>query len=142
MYLLGENLVADIIFSGDYAIGQNCPVFLVGHSLGGIVIKQFILSAIRKQTLTNPETNQRGVDRVSKFLDNIKGAFYFATPHGESRIADLACILPVPSPILGLLRTLNTERRRIHEEFRRQRNKLHARAYAVAEGRDTVYGVS
>ncbi|CAM6097255.1 unnamed protein product [Calypogeia fissa] len=133
MYLLGENLVADIILDAETGCGQNCPVFLVGHSLGGIVIKQLIISAIRERNGTNPDTERRKLDRLNNFLDKFKGAFFYATPHLGSRAADFASLLPQASIILKLLRTLDTERGRINEEFRKLRGVWNARTYGVAE---------
>ncbi|CAM6092098.1 unnamed protein product [Calypogeia fissa] len=137
MYALGENLVTDIITHLE--CGQNCPVFLVGHSLGGIVIKQFILSAIKMKYLLDPDQQKMDIQRISTFLDNFNGAFFYATPHGGSRIADFASLLQQSSKVLGLLRTLNTQRARINDEFRQQRRNWKARTYGVAEHLPTTY---
>ncbi|CAM6086030.1 unnamed protein product [Calypogeia fissa] len=137
MYALGENLVNDIIWN--LGCGQNCPVFLVGHSLGGIVIKQFILSAIKMKYLLDPDQDKMDIQRISTFLDNFKGAFFYATPHGGSRVADFASLLQQSSKVLGLLRTLNTQRTRINEEFSKQRRNWKARTYGVGEHLPTTY---
>lgn len=132
MYSLGENFVNDII-----NLGQDCPVFLVGHSLGGLVLKQFILSAIRIRN----GNNTRLEERITKFLKNWKGVYYYATPHGGAEIANLASRLPNMSPILELLKTLSRDTRRINEEFREQRAKLNKTAFAVGEGLPTPFKV-
>lgn len=132
MYSLGENFVNDII-----NLGQDCPVFLVGHSLGGLVLKQFILSAIRIRN----GNNTRLEERITKFLKNWKGVYYYATPHGGAEIANLASRLPNMSPILELLKTLSRDTRRINEEFREQRARLNKTAFSVGEGLATSFKV-
>lgn len=140
MYLLGESLVQDIIHS-DSNIGQTCPVFLVGHCLGGIVIKEFIISAIKRTTMVKPEKKEFGM--LQTFLDNFRGAFFYATPHGGSKeITRFANRLKHPSQILHLLKTLDTDTARINNDFRQQRNMWNARTYALTESLPTSSLVS
>lgn len=137
---LGDNLCSDIIGDSTSNIGQkdNCPVFLVGHSLGGIVIKQFISRSVNQVSLYNSDTHDYQIQRFNKFLRNWKGVFYYATPHRGSRIADLAAELPQTSPILRLLKVLDTEKQIINEEFAKHLANMRVRSFAVAEGLPTV----
>lgn len=75
-------------------------------------------------------------------LDNFKGVFYYATPHGGSEVADLESRILRTNPILSLLTTLNNKRGRINEEFREHRTKLEANAYVIAECQPTSKFVS
>ncbi|KAG6550864.1 hypothetical protein Mapa_007478 [Marchantia paleacea] len=43
-YLLSENLVQNLILDNQ-GVGQSLPIILVGHDLGGILLKQLILFA-------------------------------------------------------------------------------------------------
>ncbi|CAM6127081.1 unnamed protein product [Calypogeia fissa] len=138
MYLLGENLVADII-SDPRNIGQNCPVFLVGHCLGGIVLKQFILFAQKTKNEIDSKTNKREFDRIDKFLANIRGAFYYGTPHaGSKQIQNLAERLPKKGHMIELMKLLATGTARINAEFSKQRGILNVRTYAIAENLPTT----
>ncbi|CAM6120322.1 unnamed protein product [Calypogeia fissa] len=132
MYALGENLVSDIILNADLDIGTR-PVILVGHSLGGLVIKQLIISAIQMKTKVESPS------RINAFLENFKGVFYYATPHQGSNIANLARHIPLTSPILELLKTLDTNRGRINADFMQYRKQLKATAGAMAESLPTYY---
>lgn len=140
MDILGENLVTDIVLDSEYNIGQNCPVFLVGHSLGGLVIKQLIISTFVQKSECNEERDRVKLKRIEKFHQNLKGVFYYATPHQGSKIADLTGLLVSNNPILELLKTLNTKRARINEHFRKYRENLDVKAYAVAENLPMQYG--
>ncbi|CAM6118930.1 unnamed protein product [Calypogeia fissa] len=135
--ILGESLVHDIIQDRNHNIGQHCPVFLVGHSLGGTVIKNFVLSAYEKCDLFNNGNFEEDIDT---FLENIRGVFYYAAPNGGSRIAELASQITSSSPILELLKKVNAVSGTINEEFRQQRVNLILPSFAVAEGCKTQYG--
>lgn len=136
-YMLGEKLVVDIILDRSCAAGENCPVYLVGHCLGGIILKQFILSAIISKALMNPGPY---TEAISSFLDNFAGVFYYATPHEFARTGDLASCLPSRSQNLELLKTVDKEKGRIISEFRMQLRGVPAAE--VVECRPTKCGVS
>jgi triacylglycerol esterase/lipase EstA (alpha/beta hydrolase family) len=89
MYILGEYLVNNIIRQDDNISQGSRPVFLVGHSLGGLVIKQFIHTASSMRTRNDS-------DKVQYLLANWKGVIFYATPHAGSRLADSARCLPFP----------------------------------------------
>lgn len=144
MELLGEILVDDIVLDKRSDIGQTCPVFLVGHCLGGIVIKQFILSVINEKTSFQPrddqnENEQSKVDRTATFLKNFKGAYFYGTPNGgiPNNVTPFANLLTSPSPILKFLRTLDTHRGRINEDFRQLRSNRHVLTHGIGEARAT-----
>jgi hypothetical protein len=139
MYALGENLVDDIILDKKRNIGQNCPVILVGHSLGGLVIKQFVLSAMAAKDGGHSDAEK---ERVDHFLENLKGVFFYATPHSGSEKADLASTIKNTNPILELLKTLNNDIARINSEFTQHRKNLGVRTGCIAECQPVTIMVS
>ncbi|KAL2629628.1 hypothetical protein R1flu_014314 [Riccia fluitans] len=80
--LIAEALVQDLILQG--GIGQN-PLVLVGHSLGGVVLKKVILQATSK---CGEDIDGQDIQRLKSFLQNVRGDFYFASPHNGCRMAD------------------------------------------------------
>ncbi|KAL2629627.1 hypothetical protein R1flu_014313 [Riccia fluitans] len=83
--LIADALVQDLILQG--GIGQNprCPLVLVGHSLGGVVLKKVILNATSK---LGEDIDGQDIQRLESFLKNVRGVFYFASPHNGCRMAD------------------------------------------------------
>lgn len=57
------------------------PLFLIGHSLGGLIIKQVVLHAIERA---------RNDPAAVAFLQDIAGVVFIGTPHTGSYIASLA----------------------------------------------------
>ncbi|KAL3678746.1 hypothetical protein R1sor_021702 [Riccia sorocarpa] len=55
---------------------QSCPVILVGHGLGGLVIKELCCEASRNVGAQNHHAVE-----CRQFLKNVKGIFYYSTPH-------------------------------------------------------------
>ncbi|OAE22201.1 hypothetical protein AXG93_3271s1440 [Marchantia polymorpha subsp. ruderalis] len=54
------------------------PVVLVGHSLGGIVIKELLLEA---HDIAEAGSGVYDTRKVKDFLDNIILIYYYSTPH-------------------------------------------------------------
>ncbi|KAG6556105.1 hypothetical protein Mapa_002046 [Marchantia paleacea] len=143
MHLIGESLVHNLVLSKQAHVGQsaNCPVIFVGHSLGGLVIKKVILFAKYKldQLSQNRAHNENDVTKLESFLQNIKGVFYFATPHHGSNMANLAKmtdflkVLPQNSEVLKFLTVLNKEGSRLNDDFRVWRQYNNIRAWTIFE---------
>lgn len=86
------------------------PLFFIGHSLGGIVVKQAIVNlanAALEQSLANP---------AQGYIFPVKGLMLFGVPNKGSEYADTA------SGILTLLNTVfNVNRRVVHDlEYKSQ----------------------
>ncbi|KAL3689060.1 hypothetical protein R1sor_015369 [Riccia sorocarpa] len=78
---LTENLAQDLISCGN--IGQKgLPVVLIGYDLGGLVIK-----ALCVYLESEPVSREKG-RMYGDFLKNVKGIFYFSTPHQGVEIVD------------------------------------------------------
>lgn len=58
---------------------ENRPLILVGHSMGGLVIKTAIQSGLHK-----------GVDSLKSVVNQIRGVVFVGTPHNGSQLATLA----------------------------------------------------
>lgn len=114
LHVIGENLVSDMLHGG---IGQvaYCPVVLVGHSIGGLIIKQVCLRAHDMRHLSTS-----GGTKVEKFLDNLKGVFYYSTPHhGLNPDTEKLANSANSPPLLRYHRTLNKEFSRLNSLFQK-----------------------
>ncbi|CAM6103613.1 unnamed protein product [Calypogeia fissa] len=132
MYNLTENLLSDLTQA---EVGQNkCPVVLVGHSIGGLVMKELCLSATgmvarKREMLTKP---------VQNFLDNLNGLFFYSTPHLGTRLAEKTNLKN--GCLFEDLEPLNGEAARKREEFCELRGKKSWKTYGIVESKDTVVG--
>lgn len=105
MHAIVENLISDLM---EQNIGQTrcCPVVLVGHSFGGLVIKRLCVQVSDTLVLRKKYDTERV--KLEKFLASVKGIFNYATPHrGSQRIDELAH--KFNSPLLKYFQTLSTE---------------------------------
>jgi len=74
-------------------VGLKRPVVLLGHSMGGLVIKQALV--IAHELATRPA----GIDADAKtFIDNVRGVVFFGTPHRGANLADWLLFF---KPIVG-----------------------------------------
>ncbi|KAL3692317.1 hypothetical protein R1sor_005968 [Riccia sorocarpa] len=112
MYLLGESLVQSLV---DLAgVGRTCPVVLVGHCLGGMVLKKIALWA---ESFANQERSGRSFSRpYESFLKNVKGAFFLSTPNLGANVPTKHMVNQ-GGPLLKNLELLGTESARINAEF-------------------------
>ncbi|CAM6081836.1 unnamed protein product [Calypogeia fissa] len=128
MYITAENLLQDLT-EGNARVGQQgCPVVLVGHSIGGVVMKELCLQANSRVSFFSSQPAQN-------FLQNVVGFFYFSTPHHGTRLADGRA---TGSLLVESLSTLHLQAARSNENFRRLRFKYSWKATGVAEGRKTT----
>ncbi|BBN18091.1 protein SERAC1 [Marchantia polymorpha subsp. ruderalis] len=135
---IGDNFVADIILNASGIgpkVGQNCPVILVGHSLGGIMIKRFISSARRRKAELEEGQSRREVER---FLNNVKGTFFYSTPHHGANLASWATKIPdANSEVLDLLLVLSKQTEGLNEAFRCWRQEANVGSYNICEALPT-----
>lgn len=107
LFLTAENLLSDLLLA---RIGQerDCPVILVGHSFGGLVIKQLCVLAKNK-----------GNHQHNTFLENLKGLFFYSTPHhGIPFKESLARFVnKSSSPLLVYVETLSALTARLNQDF-------------------------
>ncbi|KAL3689077.1 hypothetical protein R1sor_015386 [Riccia sorocarpa] len=119
-YLIIENLINDLIF--DAGVGQRgVPVFFVGHDLGGILIKQFVLKVEDEAAKADTDDKKQ---KLNSFLDNLKSVFFFCTPHyGAEAFNNLAAKLDPEdaNQMLCLMTMLYKKTSRINNEFQTYR---------------------
>ncbi|OAE31031.1 hypothetical protein AXG93_1502s1330 [Marchantia polymorpha subsp. ruderalis] len=113
-YLIGENLLASIFLHAQEYEMWSKPVILVGHSLGGIVIKELLLKAHHSLRAGSSVFN----GRVKQFLDNIILIYYYSTPHYGMRLRVEGDSNGPLSPVCGNARTNNAYLSGLQKEFR------------------------
>ena len=71
-----------MVCSDMWKLGQEHPFVLVGHNIGGLVIKALVVEASRA-TRTNVvnQLDERRVQNAKSFLQNLKGVVFYAVPH-------------------------------------------------------------
>ncbi len=85
------------------------PLILVGHSMGGLVIKQLVINGRTK-----------GVSRHKSVVDSICGIVFIATPHKGSELATLAKAVSViyrANPQVGDMRLHDPHLQSLDEQF-------------------------
>lgn len=147
---LAELLIHDIVLDTNLNIGQKCPVILVGHCVGGLVIKLLLsnLTAGRGDVLfATPESggllhtiNQDY--RIATFLSHVKGRYFYATPGEASIPIGLTFRLTRPSRIFKLLTEINYHIAVINNFFERVRRYHRMKTCGIVEGLPTKWGVS
>ncbi|CAM6116079.1 unnamed protein product [Calypogeia fissa] len=126
VYITSENLLQDLI-DDKAKVGQDgCPVVLVGHSVGGLVIKEVLLRANSVLNLTPTENN-----REKLLFENVQYLFYYSCPHHSIRTSFLKGVL------FEYLTTLNKEAARSSEDFRMLCQKFKWKVYSIGEGLST-----
>jgi hypothetical protein len=103
-------------------VGQNCPVVLVGHSLGGLVLKKLAVEAQFEAWLQGPGSTGSQLQSCCKaFCNNLAGTFFFATPHGGAGLADLAKSITgfvwKQGPMLDYLTAFNRNAAELNRQF-------------------------
>ncbi|KAL3679935.1 hypothetical protein R1sor_022891 [Riccia sorocarpa] len=98
-------------------VGQDCPVILIGHSFGGLVIKQLCLTA-HKRISQQPHRPDNETLARKKFLQSVRAIFYIATPHLGTHFADVVekRILN-EGELLQLVKAFNKELARLNDDF-------------------------
>jgi hypothetical protein len=136
MYCTCENLVQSLTEGKALVGGDGCPVILVGHSIGGLVMKELCIaldSTISKLSPQDPK------ESVRNLFQNVKGLFYYACPHQGSRLADASSEF-LKGPLFEGITTLNREAQRKNEDFRKLQLKYGWKIYGIGEGRPATLG--
>ncbi|KAL3676057.1 hypothetical protein R1sor_026005 [Riccia sorocarpa] len=132
MYLLGESLAQSLVDLAE--VGRTCPVVLVGHCLGGMVLKSI---ALHSQSLANEERTGGSLSRpYDTFLRNLKGAFFLSTPSLGANVP-ITILANQGGPLLKHLKLLGTESARINAEFAKLRRRWKWMTYGVFAANET-----
>ncbi len=118
--------VLDLLVS-EPALGQSNLV-LVGHSMGGLVIKTALVNAMTQ-----------GVARYEALAKRVRGVVFVATPHAGSQLASLAKVMSFMLRIndqVGNMASHDVHLRNLSEQFRSQHKKLGfgVRTFAETKG--------
>ncbi|TKC86905.1 alpha/beta fold hydrolase [Trinickia terrae] len=111
---------------------ENRPLILVGHSMGGLVIKTAIVHAMT-----------RGVKRYQALARRIRGVVFLATPHQGS---DLATLADTFKPVLrtnaqvGDMNAHNEHLLALSDQFLLQLNELKFKVRAFSETKGVEIG--
>jgi pimeloyl-ACP methyl ester carboxylesterase len=109
---------------------KDRDLVLVGHSMGGLIIKTLITQA-----------RAAGDTRTRALLDRIRGVVFVATPHQGSQLASLAMAFAAgvrTNAQVGNMSLHDAHLRQLGAAFREQRRELRLKVAAFAEGRDVV----
>ncbi|PTQ38716.1 hypothetical protein MARPO_0049s0015 [Marchantia polymorpha] len=134
LYLTAESLMHNLIIA---KVGQHPwrPVILVGHSYGGLVIKQLCLHAQSSGSL------HRSDKQIAHFLNSVRGIFFYGTPHHgiSSFFTPNGTKLKEASPLLHYVKLLCAESGRLHENFDALRLSYKWSVAGVGESRPTTF---
>ncbi|CAM6122503.1 unnamed protein product [Calypogeia fissa] len=119
MYSTTENLISDLMEVEEIGQRPNCSVVLVGHCFGGVVIKDLCLKV--QSTLDVVKRTEKV--KLQIFLGNIKGIFFYSTPHHGIPLLDKAPHVK-DDPLLAYFQTLSNKRERLNFEFSQLRRKF------------------
>jgi len=113
---------------------KNRPLLLIGHSMGGLVIK----------TLIN-HGRTKGVIRYQNVVSRIHGIVFIATPHNGSQMATLAKHLSVflrTNPQVGDMKIHDSHLRSLHQQFLAYFNApdIHVAVRTFAETKGVLIG--
>ncbi|OAE33592.1 hypothetical protein AXG93_4019s1000 [Marchantia polymorpha subsp. ruderalis] len=133
LYLTAESLMYNLIIA---KVGQHPwrPVILVGHSYGGLVIKQLCLHVSTRRVLSSDK-------QMAGFLNSVTGIFFYGTPHLgiSSFFTPDGTKLKDASPLLDYVKLLCAESARLHQNFDDLRRSYEWSIAGVGESRPTTF---
>ncbi|CAM6114805.1 unnamed protein product [Calypogeia fissa] len=129
LYIIGENIVSDLL-QANVGVERRCPIILVGHSFGGLVVKEVCSQVHKKASM--------GSVKHKTFLQNINGVFFYSTPHrGISREISEHFLSRTNQQLLKYVEILSTSAARLHEDFERLQKQCSWKTAGVGEGSPT-----
>eukprot|EP00878_Enallax_costatus_P016534 GHUV01017347.1.p1 GENE.GHUV01017347.1~~GHUV01017347.1.p1 ORF type:complete len:312 (+),score=74.41 GHUV01017347.1:75-1010(+) len=115
MNQIAKNLVQEVCMMAK--VGQQRPVVLVGHSLGGLVLKKLAMEAQKEAGLQGSALAQC----CKAFCSNLAGTFFFATPHGGAALGSVADrvfgAVKARGPVLDYLKVFSKQGAELNREF-------------------------
>lgn len=121
-YILAESLVRELVLStGELGQKAGVPVVLVGHDLGGILIKELVMTVEKMEALRIEDWDKK---KLGMFSKNLKLVFFYAVPQSGSKVIE-ETIAKIPEnsrhKMLPLMKVLNKETARINQSFQQYR---------------------
>ncbi|OAE25249.1 hypothetical protein AXG93_1420s1120 [Marchantia polymorpha subsp. ruderalis] len=137
LYCTAENLMINLISA---KVGQDPlrPVILVGHSYGGLVIKQMCLQAHLSESL------HLSKEQMAGFLNCVKGIFFYGTPHHgmSSFFSPNGTHLKDASPLVDYVKLLCAQSARLHQDFDALRLSYKWSIAGVGESKPTRFTIT
>lgn len=129
MYVISENLSYCLFEKGLVGASPKCPVVFVGHGAGGLVMKRI---CVHLQTLARLRE-----DRPVNHANQLKGLFFYATPHLGSKFVSENMREVLNSPLAKEMVVHSVHAARLNEEFSQLRNHHGWNVYGVGEMLET-----
>jgi pimeloyl-ACP methyl ester carboxylesterase len=127
----------------------DCPIVLIGHSFGGLVLKSLVVKAKKMSSIKDPKDSltRAAVDHAKAFLNNVRGVVFYAVPHAGSN--------NITQYVNNLLRSNDKHHARImenvqpcrrdmedlSEEFENFLKEKKVNVYAFGEGKPMNVGI-
>ncbi len=119
----------------------DCPVVLIGHSFGGLVLKSLVVEAKKRSSIKDPKdsSTRAAVDHAKAFLNNVRGVVFYAVPHaGSDNIAKYVNNLLRSSDdhawIMENVQPGQRDMEELSEEFENFLREKKVNVYAFGEG--------
>lgn len=114
--------VLECLSTSSFLTGR--PLILIGHSLGGLIIKAALRQGI-----------ERNVDRHQRLVKNVKAIAFIGTPHFGSKLASIASLLRIlrANPQVSDLRMDDANLEELNYSFARLQQELSIRVRVYSE---------
>ncbi|KAH9551398.1 hypothetical protein CY35_09G013600 [Sphagnum magellanicum] len=127
----------------------DCPIVLIGHSFGGLVLKSLVVEARKMSGIRYAEDDltRAAVDHAKAFLNNVRGVVFYAVPHGGSyNIANyvndlLRCNDKHHARIMENVQPFQQDMEELSEEFENFLKEKKVNVYAFGEGKPMNVGI-
>jgi hypothetical protein len=141
------------IDSNRWKLGQRCGFVLIGHCVGGLIIKSLVEEAKKwEYNMAKNPLDEQSKKRANKFLKNLKGIVFYAVPHAGSKLESYfqRCNSNWSNKIFGVklarfmenLKPNQSRMENLSTTFDSIMIGLRASVYAFVEGIPTKYVVS
>jgi hypothetical protein len=134
-----------IIIASAYVLCRfkwDCPIVLIGHSFGGLVLKSLVVEAkMSSITYAEDDLTRAAADHAKAFLNNVRGVVFYAVPHGGSdNIAQYVnnlfrCNDKHHAPIMENVQPWQRNMEELSEEFENFLKEKKVNVYAFGEGK-------
>lgn len=102
---------------------------LLGHSMGGLVIKTLLIHGATK-----------GGERYERVVQQVKGIVFIATPHKGADLANLATLILRTNEQVGNMQNHDAHLRSLHQQFLAYYQKYPIKVRTYAETRPLLIG--
>ncbi|KAL2623572.1 hypothetical protein R1flu_003777 [Riccia fluitans] len=137
LHIAAESLMACLLLDKEWSTSPLRPLILVGHSFGGLLIKQLCIHAHNHQGYQGSPQEKE----FRCFLKKISAVLFLGTPHrGMAHEVLETATLGNNSPLIRHIMELNAESAGLHEVFDILRRTYSWRIGGVGELNETTRG--